>query len=88
MCRKKICSFLPIEGKELVASQINEDYSVPVSIVENVALLEELPDWARPVIEPLVESGAIEGEGDGLNLSYDLVRTLVILARVLGWPGT
>lgn len=50
--------------------------------------LEELPDWARPVIEPLVESGAIEGEGDGLNLSYDLVRTLVILARVLGWPGT
>lgn len=38
---------LVIDGKELVASQIDGDYSIPVSIVEDVTLLEELPDWNK-----------------------------------------
>lgn len=44
--------------------------------------LEDLPDWARPAIEPLVTAGLLKGDGTALNLSYDLVRTLVILSRI------
>lgn len=43
--------------------------------------LEDIPQWAKPTIEPLVASGAILGDGEGLNLRRDLVRALVILMR-------
>lgn len=47
------------------------------------ATLEDVPQWARPTIAEMVDSGAIQGDGKGLNLSGDLVRTLVILSRLL-----
>lgn len=43
--------------------------------------LAELPDWARPAVEKLTEKGFLAGNGDGLNLSEDMVRLLVILDR-------
>lgn len=43
--------------------------------------LEDVPKWARPTAEKLVKSGVLQGDGEGLNLSYDLLRTLVILDR-------
>ena len=42
---------------------------------------ENIPDWARPTVAKLAASGALQGDGDGLNLSYDLMRTLVVLDR-------
>lgn len=38
---------LSVKEGELVASQIRQDYTVPVSIVENVELLEELPKLSK-----------------------------------------
>lgn len=43
--------------------------------------LAEVPDWARPTVEKLTEKGFLAGDGDGLNLSEDMVRLLVILDR-------
>ena len=45
--------------------------------------LEQVPDWARPSIEKLLETGALTGNEDGdLDLSRDLTRTLVVLDRL------
>lgn len=44
--------------------------------------LENLPDWAAPTVKKLVERGVLQGDGTNLNLSSDLVRTLVILDRL------
>ena len=44
--------------------------------------LDSVPDWARPTVEKLVESKAIEGTGEGLGLSSDFLRTLVVLDRL------
>lgn len=42
---------------------------------------EDLPSWARPTIERLLESGSLRGTGSGLDLSEDMLRLLVILDR-------
>lgn len=44
--------------------------------------LEDVPDWAKPTVEKLVAAGVIKGDGEALNLSYDLCRSLVILDRL------
>ena len=45
--------------------------------------MEEVPLWAKPAVQKLVGSGALQGEENGnLNLSMDLTRTLVILDRL------
>lgn len=38
---------LTVTDDRLIAAQIREDYSIPVSIIEDVALLEELPKWSK-----------------------------------------
>ena len=43
--------------------------------------LEAVPSWAQETIRKLCERGVLAGDGNGLNLSHDLVRTLVILDR-------
>ena len=43
--------------------------------------IEEMPDWAKPTIEKLVKKGFLQGDGNGLDLSHDMVRMLVIHDR-------
>lgn len=43
--------------------------------------LEEVPDYAKETISKLVEAGTLQGNGEGLNLSEDMIRILVILDR-------
>ena len=42
---------------------------------------EEMPDWARPTIEKLIDKGILKGDGSGLDLSADMVRLLVLNDR-------
>lgn len=46
------------------------------------ATLDSVPDWARPTAAKLVDKGALQGDGQGLNLSYDLLRVLTVLDRL------
>lgn len=43
--------------------------------------IEEVPGWAKPTIEKLVKKGFLQGDGNGLDLSHDMVRMLVIHDR-------
>ena len=45
------------------------------------AMVEELPDWARPTIEKLIGTGILKGDGTGLDLSTDMIRMLVLTDR-------
>jgi hypothetical protein len=43
---------------------------------------EDLPeDWGRATVQKLLDRDLLQGTGDGLNLSYDMLRILVILDR-------
>lgn len=49
---------------------------------------EELPQWAKADIQTLVDKGVLQGGDTGaLDLSLDMVRLLVVMAR-LGRTGT
>jgi len=43
--------------------------------------LEEMPSWAKPTIEKLINRGFLQGDGQGLNLSEDMIRIFVINDR-------
>ena len=43
--------------------------------------IEEMPEWAKPTIEKLVNASILNGTGAGLDLSLESVRLLVILDR-------
>ncbi|MBP3634226.1 MAG: N-acetylmuramoyl-L-alanine amidase [Oscillospiraceae bacterium] len=43
--------------------------------------LEQLPAWARPTAEKLVQQGILQGTGEGLDLTQDMIRILVMLDR-------
>lgn len=41
----------------------------------------ECPEWARAAVRKLVSKGYLGGNGQGLDLSHDMVRLLVVLDR-------
>ena len=45
--------------------------------------VEELPEWARPTIQKMIDKGLLGGTGgkDSLNLSMDMVRVFVVNDR-------
>ena len=53
--------------------------------VKRYKTVEDVPAWAKPYIKKLVEKGFIAGNADGsLDLSYDMVRMLIIMGRMQG----
>lgn len=49
--------------------------------IEMYDTLQAVPDWARPTVEKLLVRGFLQGDGESLGLSRDMVRMLVILDR-------
>jgi len=49
--------------------------------VKRYNTLAEMPDWARETIKKLVDKDYLVGNGEGLNLSEDMIRLLVVLDR-------
>ena len=49
---------------------------------------QEMPDWARPTIEKLIERGIIKGRNNGeLDLSEDMIRIFVVHDRAGMYDG-
>ena len=44
--------------------------------------LEDVPSYYRGAVDKAVKAGALNGTGDGLNVSEDLCRTLAVLDRL------
>ena len=44
--------------------------------------LDDVPEWYKPTVEKLVNAGALQGTGDGLNVSEDFCRTMTVLDRM------
>ena len=44
--------------------------------------LADVPDWYKPTVDKLVKAGALNGTGDGLNVSEDFCRTMTVLDRL------
>lgn len=45
--------------------------------------LDDIPEWGRTEISWLLGNGYLKGTDAGLQLNYDMLRTLIIVARIL-----
>lgn len=43
--------------------------------------VDELPEWAKPTIQKLLDKGLLSGDGKNLDLSADMIRVFVVLDR-------
>ena len=42
---------------------------------------DNMPEWARPTVQKLVDKGYLLGDGNGLNLTEETLRILVVNDR-------
>lgn len=81
-----------LEGDELTMTQYNELKQEIDGIFKEIDgikqalpkvynIVNEIPDWGRPTIEKLYAKGILQGTDKGLNISYDLLRLLVLNDR-------
>lgn len=82
---------LLIEEEQEMTSEEKLKFNALVGQVEKLTLekervyknIAELPNWARPTIQKVLDKGLYNGAGeDNLNLPESLMRTMVILDRV------
>ena len=86
---KEFLAMLKSEG--LTVDQYNElkmmiqDLSMKVDKLLNPMIYnyidDNMPGWARPTIQKLVDKGVLQGDGNGLNLTEEAMRILVINDR-------
>lgn len=64
---------------------IVSDLAVDVNKIKNKMIYnyidKNMPEWARPTIQKLVDKGYLQGNENGLNLTDELLRMLVINDR-------
>jgi N-acetylmuramoyl-L-alanine amidase len=63
----------PVEQGAEVRGQRSED---------RFDAIEQMPEWAQPTIQKLVDLGHLRGDGGSLDLSLDMIRIFVIHDRV------
>ena len=81
--------------EEPMTKEERQKFNALIDVVENLSLsvrkLENpmiynyvdcnMPEWAKPTIEKLLNKGSLKGDGEGLNLNDDMLRILVINDR-------
>lgn len=65
-----------IKGGIQLIQEVDEE------MVERFNTFDELPDWSKNSIKRLIEKGLIT-KSDKMDLSYDMIRILVVLARTI-----
>lgn len=59
------------------------DYTDKQKVITRYQSIDDIPDYAKPSINYFIDNGYLKGYSSGLNLSEDMVRTLVILHRLI-----
>jgi hypothetical protein len=53
-----------------------------VKVMDKYNTIKQVPGWARPTIQKLIDSGSLQGDTRGnLGLTNDMIRTFVVLDR-------
>lgn len=52
-----------------------------VEEVKKFNIIEEIPEWGKATVQRLIDTGLLKGNENGLDLSEDMLRILVILDR-------
>lgn len=71
------------EGKDMTESEVMSLVTqlLDAHLEKQYQKLTDLPPWGLPTVQKLLKKGYLQGSDGSLNLSYDLLRTLVINDR-------
>lgn len=72
---------LTMEGFRRDVQALLDGYEIEEVDAVRYNSISEVPEWARPTVQKLVERKILNGDGTGLGLTNDMVRLLVILDR-------
>lgn len=77
-----------MKGDELTMAQYDELKAMIKEVSDKIKtpmvynyMDDNMPAFAKPTIQKLMDKGYLKGESGGLNLTYDMLRILVILDR-------
>ena len=45
--------------------------------------IQDVPDWAKKETQELIDAGALRGSEKGLELTEDMLRTIIICKRYI-----
>lgn len=68
------------ELKDMISNLANEVADIKEKMIYNY-IDDNMPEWARPTIQKLVDKGILKGDDGGLNLTDELLRIFVINDR-------
>ena len=81
--KERVLRHYDVSGKLCPAPCVGEGQAAWLRFREGLDPVEEVPQWAKAAVDKLAARGALQGDETGrLNLSRDLLRTLVILDRL------
>jgi hypothetical protein len=49
--------------------------------MERYITVDSVPDWAKPTVQKMIDKGFLNGNGESLDLSLDMLRIFVIHDR-------
>jgi hypothetical protein len=49
--------------------------------MERYITVDSVPDWAKPTVQKMIDKGLLNGNGESLDLSLDMLRIFVIHDR-------
>lgn len=78
-----VMHWFPKHGKDMddFRADVAEEMAEKKPTEPPYETVDEVPEWGRATVQKLVDRGILRGDGDGLGITYDLLRTLVILDR-------
>ena len=75
-----------VTGKVCPAPFVGSGQADWLAFKEEIAMkrydkIEDIPSWATATVQKLMDRDILQGTGEGLDLSHDMVRMLVVLDR-------
>lgn len=77
---KGVCKYF---GVTYVNPEVGQNESEKeTKVVKRYKTFDDLPDWAKPAIQEIINAGALQGDEKGnIDLSEDMMRVLIIINR-------
>lgn len=86
---EKICNDMIYKYNTKQTEEITEnimrtvEYLFSQNAEKRYNTIEEIPEWARDTIAELMSEDVLQGDGENLALSKDMIRVLVMIKRML-----
>lgn len=77
---KGVCNYF---GVQYIAPKSENKQTEEEDEVMRMQTIQDVPDWAKKETQELIDAGALRGSEKGLDLTEDMLRTIIICKRYI-----